>query len=177
VGAFSLETKMLQMLALSMFMLFAMTQLQGQQQRAVESFELTLKGPVEEVFQLFTPEGENLWIPSWKFTPIYPPDGKTVRDMVFRTDEQTVWTLAVYEPPRRSVYVHTSPDRLARIEVECRSLDANHTAMKITWVFTAITEKGRELIAHHNNETELQNKKQNWKTWLDEYAVKAGWSK
>jgi hypothetical protein len=168
---------MLQMLAMGMFMLVAMTQIQAQDERAVRSFELTINGPVEKVFSLFTPEGENLWIPYWKYTPIYPVNGETVRDMVFRTDDKTLWTLAVYEPPRRSVYVHTSPDELARIEVECNPIDANHTSMRITWVLTAITEQGMKEIEHHHAEADLPKKKENWKKWLDEYAVKARWSK
>jgi hypothetical protein len=176
-GAFSLERKMLQMLICGMLMLVAMAQVKAEEQRAVRSFELTINGPVDKVFPLFTPQGENLWIPTWKFTPIYPASGDTVRDMVFRTDEDTLWTLAVYEPPRRSVYVHTTNDLLARIEVVCEPLDANHTRMKITWVFTAITEQGQVAVEHHNSEADLPKKQANWKKWLDEYAVKAGWTK
>jgi hypothetical protein len=176
-GRFFFGEEMLQMLAIGMFMLVAMTQVQADDQRAVNSFELTLNGPVDKVFTLFTPEGENLWIPTWKFTPIYPATGETVRDMVFRTDDQTLWTLAVYEPPKRSVYVHTSPDLLVRIEVECRAVDASHTAMKITWVLTAITEAGKKEIAQHHTQADLPKRIENWKKWLDEYAAKAGWSK
>lgn len=145
--------------------------------RAVRTGELTINGPVNKVFELFTPEGETKWIPTWKFTPVYPASTDTVRDMVFRTDEQTLWTLAVYEPPRRSVYVHTSPDLLARIEVECRAMDASHTAMKITWVFTAISDHGQMIIEHHQTAAEYTKKMTNWKQWLDDYAVEQGWAK
>jgi len=159
-------------------MMCAMAQIQADDQvRATRSFELTINGPIDKVFQLFTPEGENLWIPYWKYTPIYPASGDTVRDMVFRTDEKTLWTLAVYDPPRHSVYVHTSPDSLARIEVECSAVDANHTRMKITWVLTAITDQGKLEIEHHHSEADVPKKMANWKKWLDEYAVKSGWTK
>ena len=169
---------MWRMLIAGLFMMSAMaTAQQAEQARAVRSFELTINGPVEKVFALFTPEGETHWIPTWKFTPIYPASGETVRDMVFRTDEETLWTLAVYEPPRRSVYVHTSADLLARIEVECKPIDANHTNMKITWVMTAITPHGQMVIEHHQNEAEYAKRMESWKQWLDEYAVKAGWRK
>ena len=167
---------MLQILAVGLFMMCAMTTLQGADQaRAVRSLELTINGPVEKVFPLFTPEGETHWIPTWKYTPIYPASGETVRDMVFRTTEDTLWTLAVYEPPRRSVYVHTSSDMLTRIEVECRAIDANHTSMKITWVMTAITPQGQMAIEHHQTEAEYAKRKEQWNGWLDDYAVKAGW--
>ena len=147
------------------------------QTRAVRSLELTISGPLDKVFLLFTPDGETKWIPYWKWTPIYPAGNETVRDMVFRTDDDTLWTLAVYEPPRRSVYVHTSPDLLARIEVECDSIDAAHTSMKITWVLTALTPHGQVAIDHHQSEAEILKRKDLWKKWLDEYAVKQGWAK
>jgi len=168
----------LQILAVGLFMICAMASAQTEGgPRAVRSFELTINGPVEKVFPLFTPDGETRWIPSWKWMPIYPASNDTVRDMVFRTDEQTLWTLAVYEPPRRSVYVHTSPDVLARIEVECQPIDANHTSMKITWVLTSITPHGEMILEHHQSETEYAKRKEQWKQWLDDYAVKQGWSK
>ena len=171
---------MIQVLMVSMLLFCAMAQAQNNDNdkvRAERSIELTINGPVEKVFPLFTPEGETKWIPTWKFTPVYPASGETVRDMVFRTSEDTLWTLAVYEPPRRSVYVHSSPDMLARIEVECRAIDADHTSMKITWVMTAITEHGQMVLEHHQSEEEYAKKAKDWKQWLDEYAVKAGWRK
>ncbi|HVZ15751.1 MAG TPA: hypothetical protein VG897_01440 [Terriglobales bacterium] len=168
---------MIQVHLVALFMICAVT-MQGQDNaRAVRLGELTIDGPIDKVFPLFTPEGETLWIPSWKWTPIYPAGKETVRDMVFRTDEDTLWTLAVYEPPRRSVYVHTSPDLLARIEVVCEAIDANHTKMNITWVMTAINEHGQMIIEHHQTEAENAKRMERWKKWLDEYAVKEGWSK
>ena len=162
-----------------MFMMSAMVMAQTatDQVRAVRSFELTINGPVDKVFPLFTPEGETKWLPGWHWTPIYPTGNETVRDMVFRTGDDILWTLAVYEPPHRSVYVHTSPDLMARIEVECNPIDANHTNMKITWVLTAVTPHGQMVIEHHETEAENAKKKERWKQWLDDYAVKQGWAK
>lgn len=168
---------MLQMMLFALFMICAVTMQAQDKARAVRTGELTLNGPLEKVFALFTPEGETLWIPSWKWTPVYPAGKETVRDMVFRTDQQTLWTLAVYEPPRRSVYVHTSPDLLAKIEVVCEAIDAKHTRMKITWVLTALTEHGQMVIDHHETEAHQAEKMANWKKWLDDYAMKEGWSK
>jgi hypothetical protein len=168
---------MLQLMFLGVFMLVATVAVRADDQRAVRSFELTINGPVEKVFPLFTPDGETQWIPTWKWSPIYPVGKETVRDMVFRTDEDTLWTLAVYEPPRRSVYVHTSRDVLARIEVECSAIDTNHTSMKITWVMTGITPHGQQVLQHHETEENFAKRKENWKKWLDDHAVKEGWSK
>ena len=168
---------MIQLMLVALFMMCALSAQAEEHVRAVRTGELTINGPVDKVFPLFTPEGETLWIPYWKWSPIYPAGKETVRDMVFRTDEDTLWTLAVYEPPRGSVYVHTSPDVLARIEVVCEPIDAKHTHMKITWVLTALTDHGRMILEHHQTEAENAKKMERWKRWLDEYAVKEGWTK
>lgn len=158
-------------------MAYAQTSYKDDRDRVTRSVGVTVNGPVEQVFQLFTPEGETHWIPTWKYTPIYPATGETVRDMVFRTNEETLWTLAVYEPSRRSVYVHTSPDVLARIEVECHAIDAQRTAAKVTWLLTALTEQGRTIIEQRHTEAEYATRKSNWKEWLDGYVTKHGWTK
>jgi len=173
---------MTQLLVFSLLLFCAMAHAQSQPQngdhvRATRSVEVTINGPIGEVFSLFTPEGETHWIPTWKYTPIYPASGETVRDMVFRTDEETIWALALYEPPHRSIYVHRSPDVLARIEVECQPIDSNHTHARVTWVLTALTSHGQMIIEQHQSEAEYTNRAKHWKEWLDEYAVKQGWGK
>ena len=143
--------------------------------RVTRSVEVAVNGPLEKVFSLFTPEGETHWIPTWKYTPIHPAGGETVRDMVFRTDEKTLWTLAVYEPSRRSVYVCASPDILVRIEVECHSIDAHRTSSQVTWVVTALSEEGDTIIGQKHNETVYENRTNDWKQWLNGYALKQNW--
>jgi hypothetical protein len=164
VGAFALERKMTQSTNTT------------DHSRVTRSVEVTVNGPVEKVFSLFTPEGETHWIPTWHYSPIYPSSGETVRDMVFRTDEQTLWTLAVYEPPRRSVYVYASPDILVRIEVDCHAIDNRHTSAKVTWVVTALTQEGLSIVEQKHNETVYQNRTNDWKQWLNRYANQQGWA-
>src|SRR6185369_5976608 len=107
VGAFSLEKTMLQLLLLTLILFTAMAHAQNPKSdmRRSQSGEILIPGPIDKVFPLFTPKGELLWIPTWKYTPVFPPSGETERDMVFRTDDgATTWTLAVYDPPNKSIY-------------------------------------------------------------------------
>lgn len=165
---------MLQLMLLSLLLFCAMAHA-AEPQRTSQTGEIRIHGPIEKVFPLFTPKGELLWIPAWKYTPVYPASGETEQDMVFRTDDgSTTWTLARYEPPRRSVYVLMNADLVARIEVECRAESANETNMRITYTWTALTEKGHEHSAQFT-EPEFKAKMTRWKTWLDEYAAKQGW--
>jgi hypothetical protein len=168
---------MFQLLLLSLILFGAMAYAQTPEatHRASQTGELRIHGPAEKVFALFTPKGELLWIPTWKYTPVYPASGETEQDMVFRTDDgATTWTLAHYDPPRRSVYVLMNADLVARIEVECRAASANETDMRITYTWTALTDKGRH---HFTSPEDFQAKMSRWKGWLDDYAVKAGWKK
>src|SRR3954466_15223818 len=110
VGAFSLEKIMTE--------------------RISQSGELHLHGHIEKVFALFTPKGELLWIPTWKYAPLYPPSGETVQDTVFRTDAGAPTTpLAHNDPPTRSVYVFMNADAVARIEVTCRAASPTEITM------------------------------------------------
>ena len=167
---------MLQLLVVSLLLFCAMAY-DEDRMRVTRSAEIIINGPIDKVFPLFTPAGEKLWIPSWHYVPIYPAGGETERDMVFRTDEHTLWTLALYDPPHRSIYVHTSPEELARIEVECSAIDANHTRMRITYVITAITEHAQQVAAERQSDAEFRKKMEQWKLWLDAYAVKVGWTR
>src|SRR5262249_39205261 len=138
--------------------------------RASQSGEIRIPGPIEKVFPLFTPKGELLWIPTWKYTPVYPASGETEKDMVFRTDDgATTWTLAAYEPTHKSVYVLMNENVVARIQVDCRAESANETLMRITYTWTALTEVGRK---HVVSPEEFEAKMNRWKGWLDDYFKK-----
>lgn len=168
---------MLQMLLLTLvsFCGMALAQNNEEPMRHSQSGEIRIHGPIDKVFPLFTPKGELLWIPTWKYTPIYPVSGETEQDMVFRTDDgATTWTLAHYDPPNRSVYVLMNADVLARIEVNCRAESDHETTMRIMYTWTALTEKGRRHLA---SSEEFQAKMTRWKNWLDEYAIKEGWKR
>jgi hypothetical protein len=166
---------MLQLLLITMVMLCAMASAQDTNapMRASQTGEQRVHGPIDKVFPLFTPKGELLWIPAWKYTPVYPATGETERDMVFRTDDDTTtWTLARYEPPNTSVYVLMNPDVVARIEVNCRAESPKQTVVRITYTWTALTERGRHHVA---SPEEFKARMNRWKVWLDEYAAKANW--
>lgn len=142
--------------------------------RHSQTGEVRIPGPVEKVFPLFTPIGELLWIPTWKYTPVYPPSGETEQDMVFHTEDgANTWILAHYDPPNRSIYVFMNANVVVRIEVTCRAASPTETDMRIIHTWTALTEQGRVLFP---TDEAYKLKMENWKQWLDEYAVKAGWT-
>ena len=59
--------------------------------------DIVVDRPVEEAFPLFTPKGEEDWVPGWKPDYFAPESGETRKDMLFacrardaRTTEVTV---------------------------------------------------------------------------------------
>lgn len=75
--------------------------------------ELHIAAPAGIVLRMFTPKGEELWIDAWRPRYVHPPDGNTVRGMVFVTGddaEQTIWQLLEFDEIRlRAVYARTTP--------------------------------------------------------------------
>ena len=57
--------------------------------------EIAVDLPVDQAFPLFTPKGEEAWVPGWRPEYLSPPSGETVEEMLFRNgigEETTIWT-------------------------------------------------------------------------------------
>ncbi len=57
--------------------------------------EITVDRPAAAAFPLFTPKGEEAWVPGWKPEYIRPETGETCEEMLFTTgegEEKTFWT-------------------------------------------------------------------------------------
>ena len=81
----------------------------------------------DAVFPLFTPRGEELWVPDWKPDYVDPPSGDTQPDMVFRTgegDEATIWVCLAFDSQHRHArYLRMTPaSRIAFVDVRCRAV-------------------------------------------------------
>ena len=90
------------------------------------SHEISLDVAVADAFPLFTPKGEESWVPGWRPSYIEPPGGETVPEMLFRTgdgDETTFWTCLAFEPGLHHVrYLRVTPaSRIAFVDVACRA--------------------------------------------------------
>jgi hypothetical protein len=86
---------------------------------------LTLDGPADAVFYLFSPLGEMKWVDGWTPELLWPTGVDWTEGMVFRTRTgqlEEIWVISELDlKARRVVYYRTEPGRLiARIEVSCR---------------------------------------------------------
>lgn len=131
---------------------------------------------MEEVFPLFTPEGEKKWAPGWDYTSIFPMDGTLEENMLFTTASQdhkqtdAIGMVIKYDPDQFQVtYLRVEPDvKVGIIEVVCRSLGEKKTAATITYTYTALSETGNEFIAAFT-EDHYRLFISDWQTALNHY--------
>ena len=115
------------------------------------SHEIRISAPVTEAFPLFTPKGEEAWVPGWAPRYLQPEDGETRADMVFTTgagEEETVWTCLAWQPADwHARYLRVTPSsRVAFVDVRCRPDGAAHTRVTVSYRMIALTDPGRRYI-------------------------------
>lgn len=113
--------------------------------------------PIDEAFPLFTPKGEENWVPDWKPDYFAPENGATQKDMLFATgtgDERTWWTCLAYEPEACHVrYLRLTPDsRAAFVDVTCRARDARSTLVTVGYDIQSLGPSGETHIASMTKE-------------------------
>lgn len=119
--------------------------------RAEFSHEISIPLPVEEAFPLFTPKGEELWVPSWAPAYVSPPDGETGEEMIFMTGsgaDLTLWTCLRWQPEIWHVrYQRTTPgSRIAFVDILCRPDGASATRVRVGYTYVPLSAAGRTFI-------------------------------
>lgn len=113
--------------------------------------EITVDLPVSEALTLFTPRGEEAWVPGWKPFYIWPRTGKICEEMIFKTGEgleETIWTCLAWRPDQGHVRYHrlTPGSRLAFVDVHCRSEGGERTRVRVTYEIFALSNHGRAYL-------------------------------
>jgi len=119
--------------------------------RLTRTHAVDSEGPLERVFALFTPRGEEEWAQGWKPTYVYPESGAIENGMVFLTgngEERTIWACAAYEPASHRVrYARVTPaSRFAFVEVVCEEIGPDRTRATVTYELTALTAGGSRYL-------------------------------
>jgi hypothetical protein len=133
--------------------------------------------PIDKVFPLFTPKGEERWAGEWRPAYIFPKSGEAKEGMVFltgpATGERVIWRMEIYDPSHERVrYNRISPsNRYGVVEVECRT-DAAGTKVKVAYEFTALSEAGNEFIREYTEE-KFRAMIGEWKSLIERYFSRA----
>lgn len=101
--------------------------------------------------ELFTPRGEELWVPGWQPVYLHPHDGSTRDGGVFTTvtdGNPTYWMVTHWEPEHgRARYARITPELHAvDVAIECRA-NGTGTLVGVRYRLTALTERGNEAVA------------------------------
>jgi hypothetical protein len=108
-------------------------------------------GAIEDVFPLFSPEGERSWVPGWDPEILHPASGWE-QGQIFRTREEqgeVVWVITRLDRARHEVEYHrVEPGRyVARVEVRCRAVADHETAVATAYSYVGLAEAGNRDIA------------------------------
>jgi hypothetical protein len=111
-----------------------------------------MAGPVDTVFELFSPLGEKAWVPGWDPELIHPPGVSWERGLVFRTRQErgeAIWIVTALDRRRREVEYHrVEPGRyVARVSVVCTARGERETDVRVTYGFVGLSPAGNALRA------------------------------
>jgi hypothetical protein len=120
--------------------------------------EITIDRPLEDTLPLFTPKGEEAWVPGWEPEYIAPETGQTCREMLFVTnhgDETTYWTCLSWQPDDGHVrYLRLTPEsRVGFVDVQCRAEGSNRTRIRVAYELHALTDAGRTYLGNLTQST------------------------
>jgi len=117
-----------------------------------KTFEIA--APVEDLFPLFSPEGEKLWVPGWDYEDVMgTPD--LAEDYVFLTEShdhrvaKAIWVVKKYDPATWLVefYKIEPGDKLGVVKVNCKPLAASLTEVHVEYKYIALSSNGEAFIS------------------------------
>lgn len=132
-------------------------------------------GDIDEVFPLFSPCGEKLWVPGWNPELLRPAEPAWEAGQVFRTREDTgeaVWVVARLDRTRHEVeYYRVEPGRyVAHITVSCRSVSGGKTEVSTTYGFVGLSGSGNRDIEAMTRR-DYGEKMSRWTGWINRHLA------
>lgn len=113
---------------------------------------ISIPGPLEQVFPLFTALGEKHWAQGWDPTFCYPVDGQPEVGAVFLTshadEPATVWVMTQYAPDSGEIsYARFTTDVAAgTVTVCCTAVAPNATTVQVMYRMTALSATGNDYL-------------------------------
>ena len=137
----------------------------------------TVAAPVEEAFELFSPEGEKLWVPGWAPELLHPPRREWQAGLIFRTQEElgeAIWVVTTLDRARHEVeYYRVEAGRyVARVRVRCQVRGPEQTEATVTYTFVGLSEAGNRDIAVMS-EAAYERKMKRWQGWISTYLSRS----
>ena len=109
--------------------------------------------PADQLFHLFSAEGEKLWVPGWDYENLM---GTTDfhEDYVFLTKNHdhastdAIWLVKRYEPESCLVQLYKvePEDKVGIVTVQCIQKTEKLSRVQVTYEYIALSERGRKFI-------------------------------
>lgn len=140
----------------------------SQPKRVSRSGVVELPASPDQVFPLFTPAGEKLWVDGWDPEMVYPESGATEEGMVFTTGSPdggtSVWTMTEYDEQNlRAAYVRVTLDSdVCTVAVRCEPGPKGGTRAHVTYTLTALTRRGIGSLEDDFSEERYRRRMEIW---------------
>lgn len=133
-----------------------------------KSFEISV--PIVELFPLFSPEGEKLWVPGWDYQNVMGTT-ELSEDYVFLTathdhsSQLAVWLVKRYEPANYFVqfYRVEADEKVGIVTVDCTEVGSARTKVTVTYHYIALSAAGDKFIEGFTREF--------YQTFIDEWQT------
>jgi len=111
----------------------------------------------EELFPLFSPEGEKAWVPDWDYENLMGTT-ELSEDYLFLTRShdhataEAIWIVKAYDPAayRVQFYKVEPGDKVGVVTVECVDLGVEGTRVHVTYQYIALSKTGEQFITGFN---------------------------
>jgi hypothetical protein len=136
-------------------------------------FELAV--PIDELFPLFSPEGEKHWVPDWDYENVMGTT-ELSEDYVFLTRSHdhagadAVWVVKKYDPGAHVVefYRIEPEEKVGLVRVKCAVVGDRQTSVEVTYRYTALSASGESFIASFD-ESAYKEFIDEWQSLLSRY--------
>ncbi|NOY45956.1 MAG: hypothetical protein GXP50_10985 [Deltaproteobacteria bacterium] len=143
-----------------------------------KTFEIA--APVDELFPLFSPEGEKLWVPGWDYQDVMGTPELT-EDYVFITEShdhgggRAIWVVKAYDPEKRLVefYKIEPYDKVGVVRVRCNRISDGLTEVEVRYKYIALSPRGEAFISSFTA-TVYDEFVGEWKSLLETYFESVG---
>ena len=104
-----------------------------------------------EAFPLFSPRGEELWVPDWKPEILYPAGAEWEEGLVFRTvrgGQEAVWFVTTLDRDLHRVTYHRVDTGMTAVTVSvaCDPAAGNGTEVRVRYTFVGLSDAGNEAV-------------------------------
>ncbi len=114
---------------------------------------------IDNLFPLFTPEGEKLWVPDWDYENIMG-SMQLKEDYIFLTKDhdhgstEAIWLIKKFDPENYFVqYYKVEPkNKVGIITVSCSKIGQNSTKTQVSYEYIGLSEKGNKFIESFDSE-------------------------